>query len=93
MNENIDSPAHLFQILPCDLRFPFLVLPSFITTSRPWVWRPTHVRKKRKAGMVPLEYHYDMGHKRSAQKQLAEDMRQNGAPRISMFLLKEHLGT
>ena len=93
MNENIDSPAHLFQILPCDLRFPLPVLPSFITTSRPWVWRPTHVRKNRKAGMVPLEYEYDMGNKRSAQKQLAEEMRQNGAPRISMFLLKEHLGT
>lgn len=49
--------------------------------------------KNRKAGMVPLEYEYDMGNKRSAQKQLAEEMRQNGAPRISMFLLKEHLGT
>ena len=46
MNENNDSPAHLLQILPCDLRFPFPVLPSFITTSRPWVWRSTHVRKK-----------------------------------------------
>ena len=51
------------------------------------------MRKKRKAGMVPLEYAYDMVNKRSAQKQLAEEMRQNGAPRISMFLLKEHLGT
>ena len=30
--------------------------------------------KNRKAGMVPLEYEYDMGHKRGAQKQLAEEM-------------------
>ena len=51
------------------------------------------MRKNRKAGMVPLEYEYDMGHIRSAQKELAEDMRQSGAPRISMFFLKARLGT
>jgi hypothetical protein len=51
------------------------------------------VRKKHKAGMVPMEHEYDMGHKRGAQKQLAEETRQNRAPRICMILLKEHLGT
>ena len=91
VNNFIVSSAHPSQIWLCDLRWLFLVFSSYITSSRPWDWRSTHVRKNHKADTVLLEPEQDVAHKSKFQQQLAEDMRKNRAPRIWVVLFKRTL--